>query len=110
MKNYDHIGQEFELGDWAAITQNNEVHVGKIVSISKSGAPTICRDSIEEFTIKDPAYKKLGSSWSTYDLRKAMIKNRFKGHSGYVHVLSYCRKKKFVVIKPTMKMLSDYDK
>ena len=105
----DHIGQEFQIGDWAAITQNNEVHVGKIVSISKNGAPTICRNNVEEWTMKNEAYKKLGTSWKTYEAREKMIKSKFPGHSGHVRKLSYCRDKKFVVINPSEKMILDYD-
>ena len=109
-KNTDHIGQEFELGDWAAITQNNEVHVGKIVSISKAGAPTICRDSVEEWAMKDPVFKKIDKTWRGDGERKKAIQNKFPGHSGYVRKLSYCRDKKFVIINPTDAMIIAYDK
>ena len=105
----DHIGQEIRLGDWAAITQNNMVHVGKIISISKSGAPTIARDSVEEFAFGSSEYKKLNSNWKTYKKARDFIKNKFPNHSGFVRLCSWCRDTKFVKINPTNEMLIKYD-
>lgn len=105
MTHKDYIGQEIKLGDWCAITQNNQVHVGKIVSISDKGSPTICRDSVEEYVFDNSSeYNKL-----SYRDRYSFVSSKFPGHRGYVDRLSYCRDKKFIKINPTDKMLVGYD-
>lgn len=101
----DHIGQEIKIGDWCAMTQNNQVHVGKIVSMSSKGNPTICRDSVEEY-VQDNITEWNKLSWE--DAKKFII-SKFPGHSGYIPRLSWCRDKKFVKINPTDKMLVGYD-
>lgn len=40
-KTIDHIGQEVEVGDWCAVTQNNSITVGKVIRTTKGGNVTI---------------------------------------------------------------------
>jgi len=110
----DHIGQDIELGDWAAITQNNMVQVGKIVSISKKGAPTIARNSVEEFCQGNGKWKTLNSSYKTSQQAREMLVQKFPKkykaqNEAYVRLLSWCRDTKFVKINPTEAMIIAYD-
>lgn len=106
----DHIGQVFELGDWCAITSNNEVYVGRIISISKASAPTIARDSMEEWCFHNKEWKRLSNNWKTSQLARDLVTKQFpKNTSGFVNILGWCRAKKFVKITPTMEMQIKYD-
>ena len=100
----DHLGREINVGDWCAMTQNNEIYVGKIIKISKNGAPSIARNSFEEFMVMDPKFKSL--SWKD---KIKTLENKFgPGHSHW-GVPSWCRQKKFVRINPTDDMIISYD-
>ena len=100
----DHLGREINIGDWCAMTQNNEIYVGKIVKMSKNGAPSIARNSVEEFMVMDPKSKHL--NWK--EKREFMEKKFGPGHSHW-GVTSWCRQKKFVKIMPSDDMIVAYD-
>lgn len=105
----DHLGREINIGDWCAMTQNNEIYVGRVIRISSKGAPTIARNSVEEFMATDKKYKKLESSWKTRPQAQAILDTRFgPGHSMW-GAPGWCRKKKFVKINPTDDMIVSYD-
>jgi len=107
----DYIGQPIIIGDWCAITQNNRIHVGVVVSISKSGAPTITRNSVEEFAFNSKEWRKLNNNWKTNHLARELIINKFPNTavSPFINLLSYCRDLKFVRIIPSSEMIIKYD-
>lgn len=110
----DHIGQEIEVGDWVAITQNNKVIAGKVISISSKGSPTIARNSVEEYCHGNGKWKKLNSSWKTSQQAREMLVKKFPRrykaqNEACIRLLSWVRDTKFIKINPTEDMIIKYD-
>jgi len=103
----DHLGQECKVGDWAAMTQNNVIYAGKIVKMSKNGNPTVAENSVQEFAITNPKFKKL-TSWKD---KEALMVQHFgsKYARAFWYTASWCRDKKFIKIEPTTDMIIKYD-
>ncbi len=102
----DHIGQEIVVGDWAAVTQNNVIHVGKVIKASST--VTIAINSREEFMLTNKPFLKL-KSWKD---KRDFLEKKYGKHNSYWRTLSpsWARGGKFIKITPTNKMIIDYDK
>ena len=102
----DYIGQEVNIGDWCAVTQNNRVHVGKVIKAGSS--VTIAINYKEEFMQTDKSYMNL----KTWKDKRNMLISKFGSDKGayFLSGPSWARDGKFVKITPTDKMLMEYDK
>jgi hypothetical protein len=100
----DFIGQEVNIGDWAVVTQNNSLHVGKVIKAGNS--VTIAVDSIDEFIKTDKSFINT-SGWKN---RRDFIKKKFGINRYYPMNPSWARDGKFIKITPTEEMMVDYDK
>lgn len=115
----DRLGQEVNVGDWCAITQNNQVFVGKVV---KSGnSVTIARNRIEAdlMSLKFSSYyntptyihKELGDTFEGFLKKRYNVDfNTFKKSVNYDYSpLSFARDNKFIKITPTKDMELKYE-
>ena len=101
----DFLGQEVKIGDWAVVTQNNSLYIGKVV---KAGASvTIAVDSEDEFIKTDSKFGRL--SWQD---KKIFMTKRFGPKSKWFPSAprTFARDGKFIKITPTEEMLMNYDK
>lgn len=99
----DRVGQVVNVNDWAAITQHNEIFVGKVIKAGNS--ITIAVDSIHEKAIKN---KIATASWA--QKREWIDKNYPHKKYSYYSWPSWARDGKFIKITPTEEMLLAYDK
>jgi hypothetical protein len=108
MTTKDVIGQEISINDWCAITQRNQVFVGKVVSISSKGAVTIAIDSVDEYVYTNKAeLNALDYKQKNIHMQKAFPKVK---DPRWWNECSWARDNKFVKIYPTKEILLAYDK
>lgn len=98
----DRLGQEVKVGDWCAITQHNEIYVGKVIKCGNT--VTIAQNIREAFIIQN----KLGN-WRNYEKNKKMFESAFPGMRFSNNTLSFVRDNKFIKITPTRQMELDYE-
>jgi hypothetical protein len=104
VKCIDYIGQEIVVGDWAAVTQNNTIYVGKVIKAGKT--VTIAIDSIDEFILTDSKFKR-ASGWEE---RRDIVRKKFGQKTNWFRRgPDWARDGKFIKITPTEKMLAGYD-
>ena len=116
----DRLGQEVKVGDWCAITQHNEVYVGKV--IKEGTTVTIARNRIESDLIglKQKSYynggptyiyKELGDTFENFLNKRYNIdfKTFHKSVSYSWSPLSFVRDNKFIKITPTREMELAYE-
>ena len=104
IKCVDYIGQNVEVGDWCAVTQNNSIHVGKVIRAGSS--VTISCSSRDEFIMTDAGLSKI-TSW--VERNKYMESIFGTGATPHTNSPSWARDGKFVKITPTRDMLVKYD-
>lgn len=107
----DVIGQDVKIGDWAVITQHNEVFVGKVVNAGST--ITIAINRAQEWLLKNQKEFDKIKSWEKKheEWEKMFGINAFKnfGGWGYRQNPSWVRDGKFVKIEPTKKLLDYYE-
>lgn len=106
----DKIGQEVNVGDWAAITQWNEVFIGKVIKVGEKTI-TIAVNRMQEYIKSD--YMPKFNNYIDKDvyLQKQFgldYKDKF-GWDGYRQNPDWVRDGKFIKITPTKKMELDYE-
>lgn len=99
----DRLGQEVNVGDWCAITQHNEVYVGKVIKAGNS--VTIARDRIEGEVI-NKGYKR---NWKQYQNELKELQKIFPSLTYIPTPLSFVRDNKFIKITPTRDMELKYE-
>lgn len=100
----DHIGQLVNVGDWCAVTQKNEMYVGRVIKATTT--VTIAMDSVDEFRKTDKTYLEA----DTWQEQAKMLKDKFGGnHNRWGNSPDWIRHGKFVKINPTTDMLIKYD-
>ena len=114
----DRLGQEVNIGDWCAITQHNEVYVGKV--IKKANSVTIARNRIEADLMKINSKIWYGANSTPKELNGETISDWMKrvynvDYKDYIkqtqstYPLSFARDNKFIKITPTRDMELKYE-
>lgn len=108
----DYLGQEVSLGDWCAVTQHNQIFIGKVVKVGNS--VQIAIDSCNEFLLfwkKDPKNPK--NKWDqqneAFFNKFGITKRDWYISNNYATNPTVARDGKFIKVCPTIEMEKRYD-
>ena len=106
----DKIGQEVNVGDWAAITQHNNVFIGKVIKAGNKSI-TIAINRMQQFIVEGG----VKNARTVKDFEDILIPifgvdciKKFGSPFGYGNP-DWARDNKFIKINPTRKMELDYE-
>lgn len=106
----DKIGQEVKVGDWAAITQHNEVYVGKVIKATTT--VTIAINRAQEWLLNNQKeWNKIHWKDQEAEWEKMFGPDAIKkfGTWGFRQNPSWVRDDKYIKITPTKEMELKYE-
>lgn len=104
----DIVGQEVNIGDWAVITQHNQVYVGKVIRAENS--ITISENRAREWYQNNrKEFDKINWKDKKAEWEKMFGIDAIKKFGIWNHDPSWVRDGKFVKVQPTKEMELQYE-